>query len=124
DAHENEKANNCHPERSEGSTGAVTVASKATDHCNVDPPLPHDDKLNAAVRERPLVPRCTSSTSSIATQNAGRSLGTRALTMFPSTTAARSTHVAPALMTSSLMPTVDVNVRPRTIPAEMRIQGP
>ena len=35
-----------------------------------------------------------------------------------------TTHVAPALITSSRIPTVEVNVRPRTIPAEMRIHGP
>jgi hypothetical protein len=57
----------------------------------------------------------------IALQNSGKSSGLRLEIIFLSTTQASSTHSAPAFIKSSLIPGVDVHLKPFIIPAEIGI---
>src|SRR5205814_2277258 len=56
--------------------------------------------------------------------NAGRSSGFRLVTMLPSTTTSRSTHLAPAFLRSVFTEGHDVIVRPRTTSASTSVHGP
>lgn len=60
----------------------------------------------------------------IASQNDPTSAGTRLDTQLRSATTGSSSHVSPALVTSSAMPGHDVSVRPCTMPAEIISSGP
>ena len=66
----------------------------------------------------------STSAATISRQNAGMSATTRPQTRWPSRNAGASTHVAPALTKSSLMPSEPVARRPRTIPAEIATSPP
>src|SRR5437660_12640283 len=101
-----------------GSDRTPRLPSSARDRCaraGAPPETPAVCQARAATFAAP-------SAFTISRQNAGRSGGVRDEIRLPSTTTSRSTYLAPALITSSLIALTQVIVLPLTMPAEIGTQ--